>query len=175
MPFGIYYQKPVLWATNRNITSGTGGNLFSPNSNCTRAQVIKFLWNAADRPEPGETVKNDFTDVSPDSYYYKAVLWAVEKGITHGTDPTHFGPNEPCTRGQVAAFLWAAHGKHAPEHTDTVFEDISPENFYYIPVLWAAENNIAHGIDPTHFNPNGTCTRGQFAAFLWSAEGRPNV
>ena len=171
---GKYYYKPVLWAVKNNITKGTDKTHFSPNQTCTRGQIVTFLWNAANRPEPKNT-NNPFVDVSPKNYYYKAVLWAVENNITKGTDKTHFSPHQTCTRGQVAAFLWSAHGRKTPVNMNNPFVDVSPKNYYYKAVLWAVENNITKGTDKTHFSPNQTCTRGQIAAFLWSAAGRPPV
>ena len=102
---GKYYYDPVCWAVEKTITSGTDKTHFEPNSNCTRAQVVTFLWRAAGSPAPKST-SNPFVDVVKDSYYYKAVLWAVEKNITNGTDKTHFSPNATCTRGQVVTFLY---------------------------------------------------------------------
>lgn len=107
-----YYAKPVSWAVANGITTGMGNNKFMPNDACTRAQVVTFLWRAAGEPEPSSTY-SPFHDVSTSSYYYKAVLWAIEKGITNGTDSTHFSPDATCTRSQIATFLWRAEGKPA--------------------------------------------------------------
>ena len=104
-----YYYDAVLWAVKNNITSGTDETHFAPRESCTRAQVVTFLWRAMDEPEP-ETTKNPFVDVKEDKYYYKAVLWAAEKGITSGIDETHFAPKSSCTRAQVVTFLYRAYG-----------------------------------------------------------------
>ena len=110
MPFvdvkeGAFYYKPVKWAVGSKITGGTSANTFSPDDNCTRAQVVTFLWRTAGQPEP--TGKNNpFTDVKADSYYYDAVLWAVENGITGGTSANTFSPDSNCTRAQVVTFLY---------------------------------------------------------------------
>ena len=101
-----YYAKAVQWAVKKNITAGTDATHFSPNNPCTRAQVVTFLWRAAGKPQP-KTTANPFKDVAND-YYKTAVLWAVEQGITNGTDATHFSPNRICTRGEIATFLWRA-------------------------------------------------------------------
>ena len=103
-----YYYDAMRWAVENNITKGTNSTHFEPNKTCTRAEVVTFLWRAAGSPNPKST-KNPFVDVK-DGYYYKAVLWAVEKGITKGTNATHFEPNAPCTRGQVVTFLYRQQG-----------------------------------------------------------------
>ena len=109
VPADAYYAKAVDWAVRQDpkITTGTSATTFSPNADCTRAQVVTFLWRAAGEPEPEITV-NPFRDVSKDAYYYKAVLWAVDIGITRGVSQTEFAPNDPCTRAQVVTFLWRA-------------------------------------------------------------------
>ena len=106
---GDYYFDPVLWAVchEPQITNGTSATTFSPEKPCTRAQVVTFLWRANSCPEP-TIAENPFTDVAADAYYYKAVLWAVERGITAGTSATSFSPDKPCTRGQVVTFLYRA-------------------------------------------------------------------
>ena len=171
---GSYYYKPVQWAVNNNITKGLDAIHFGPNASCTRAQVVTFLWNAANRPNP-TSMNNPFEDVSAGSYYYRAVLWAVEKGITKGLDATHFGPNATCTRAQVAAFLWNASNHPQPTSTENPFVDISSDKYYYRAVLWAVEHDITKGLDPVHFGPNADCTRAQVVTFLWNANGKPAV
>ena len=102
-----YYYLPVLWANQNGVTGGTSQTQFSPAALCTRAQALCFLWAACGRPEPTST-EHPFADLKPTDYYYKAVLWAYERGITGGTDPTHFSPRKPCTRAQVLTFLYKA-------------------------------------------------------------------
>ena len=124
-----YYYEPVLWAVANSITTGTSKTTFSPDNPCTRAQVVTFLWRAAGSPEPTQT-NNPFTDVPAGQYYYKAVLWAVEEGITAGTSKTTFSPDESCTRAQVVTFLWRAAGEPAPQKNDNPFNDV-PQGQYY--------------------------------------------
>ncbi|MBR6915584.1 MAG: leucine-rich repeat protein, partial [Clostridia bacterium] len=100
-----YFYKAVLWAVENEVTAGTRANTFSPGDVCTRGQIVTFLWRANGKPTPTET-KNPFKDVKTTDYFYNAVLWAVEKGITLGTDATHFSPGDTCTRGQVVTFLY---------------------------------------------------------------------
>lgn len=163
---GQFYYEPVAWASYRGITEGTGKNTFSPSLNCTRAQVVTFLWRANGCPEPKGEV-NPFVDVKQSEYYYKAVLWAVENGITLGVDKTHFAPGATVTRGQFVTFLWRSEGKPAPSTESTVFTDLNPNQYYYTAVLWAAENGITEGMTKTTFKPGNPCTRGQVVTFLW--------
>ena len=122
-------------------------------------------------PEGGVTVKADFVkkgffvDVPTDSFYYEAVKWAVEKGITNGTDAMHFSPNEPCTRAQIVTFLWRAAGSPEPKSLSS-FADVPANAYYAKAVAWAAEQGIALGVDATHFDPNATCTRAHGVTFL---------
>lgn len=162
-----YYYAPVLWALDREITKGTDDTHFSPFAVCTRGQVVTFLWRAAGSPEP-ETAASPFSDVQePGAYYYKAVLWAVEHGITNGTDPSHFTPDATVTRGQFVTFLWRLSGK--PVHSGkNPFGDIAPgpDSFYYDAVLWACEDGITNGVGDGSFAPLAPCQRGQTVTFL---------
>ena len=102
-----YYYKAVLWAVENEITSGTSKTTFSPDSTCTRGQIVTFLWRANGQPTPKGS-SNPFGDVKQSDYFYTAVLWAVENGVTAGTGKTTFSPNDTCTRGQVVTFLYRA-------------------------------------------------------------------
>ena len=163
-----WFFTSVLWAVENNITGGIGNNCFGPNNPCTRGQVVTFLWAAAGKPEP-ETTANPFTDVFESDYYYKAVLWAVENGITAGSSPTTFSPTSPCTRGHVVTFLWAAAGKPMPESTQNEFADVFETDYYCNPVLWAVENEITSGVGNNRFGPDNTCTRSHIVTFLYKA------
>ena len=105
-----FYYDAMLWAVQKSVTNGTSQVEFSPADFCTRAQTVTFLWRAAGSPEPKRD-SNPFVDVKQDSFYYKAVLWAVEKGITNGTSKTRFSPEDICTRGQVVTFLYRQMGQ----------------------------------------------------------------
>ena len=109
-----YYFKPVLWAVENGITGGTSATEFSPRMECTRAQIVTFLWIAKGKPVVETT--NPFTDVPEEKYYYNAVLWAVENGITAGISATSFGPGVSCTRAQIVTFLYACFYEEAHEH-----------------------------------------------------------
>jgi len=168
MPFtdvkpGKHYYYPVIWAVENGITNGTTPTTFEPNKACTRWQVVTFLWRAAGCPEPTITT-HSFTDVSAGN---KAVLWAVEKGITSGTTETTFSPGETCNRWQIVTFLWRAAGCPTPTITEHSFTDVSASN---LAVLWAVEEGITTGTTATKFSPNDPCTRGQVVTFLWRAK-----
>ena len=166
-----YFYTPVMWAVRHDpqITNGTSETTFSPDQNCTRGQVVTFLWRAAGCPEPTST-ENKFTDVTDQDYFYKAVLWAVEKKITNGMTETTFGPEQSCTRGQVAAFLWRAAESPEPASSENAFTDVTDKDYFYKAVLWAVENDITKGTGEGLFSPNQTCTRGQIVTFLYRSE-----
>jgi len=155
-----YYYEPVIWAVENGITTGTTATTFEPNKACTRWQVVTFLWRAAGCPEPTITT-HSFTDVSAGN---KAVLWAVEQGITSGTTETTFSPDETCNRWQIVTFLWRFAGCPEPTATGHSFTDVSANNKA---VLWAVENGITNGKNATTFAPNDPCTRGQVVTFLY--------
>ena len=167
-----FYYDPVYWAVAHDpqITNGTSETTFSPNKTCTRAQVVTFLWRAAGEPEPVST-DCPFTDVKTDGFYYKAMLWAVENGITNGTTATTFGPGKACTRAQVVTFLYRFAGEPEPVSTDCPFTDVKTDGFYYQAMLWAVENEITNGTSATTFSPGKACTRGQVVTFLYRLMG----
>ena len=165
---GSYCYEPILWAAWKGITAGTSETEFSPDDRCTRAQVVTFLWRAMGEPEP-TTTENPFSDVKEKSFYYKAVLWAVENGITAGTGGGKFSPDQTCTRAQVVSFLWRAMGKPEPTTTVHPFRDVKESAFYYKAMLWAVENGITAGYTTTTFAPDMACTRGQVVTFLYRA------
>ena len=166
VPANSWYAGAVAWAVEQGITSGTSDTTFSPNVSCTRAQMVTFLWRASGTPEIGTT--SPFSDVSADAYYYDAVLWAVEQGITGGTGGGKFSPDTPCTRAQMATFLWRANGSTEVTGT-TPFSDVSAETYYYNAVLWAYEQNITNGTGGGKFSPDATCTRAQMVQMLKNA------
>lgn len=168
-----YYHDAVQWAVQQGITGGTGADTFSPGAACTRGQVVTFLWRAAGSPEPRGSA-NPFADVSPDDYYFKAVLWAMEQGITGGTGQTTFSPAATCTRGQIVTFLWRFSGSHEPAGQAS-FADVQPEQYYAEAVAWAVENSITSGVGDNRFGPGNVCTRGQIVTFLWRASGSPEA
>ena len=159
-----YYVDAVEWMLKREVTQGTTDTTFSPNLNCTRAQIVTFLWRAAGSPEPKGTVS--FADVSAGSYYAKAVAWAIENGITGGTGNGLFSPDAACTRAQSAAFLYRAAGSPAVSGS-AGFSDVAADAYYAQAVAWAKEHGITDGIGGGLFGSANDCTRAQIAAFLW--------
>ncbi len=170
---GKYYYTPILWAYYHDpqVTGGTTADSFGWNKNCTREQIVTFLWKAAGAPEPVNT-GNNFTDVKSSKYYYKAVLWAVENNITGGVgDGTKFGVGQPCKREQAVTFLWKACGSPEPTTTNSPFDDVKEGKYYYKAVLWAVENKVTGGISDLLFGVGKTCTRAQIVTFLYKAMG----
>ena len=137
--------------------------------NVRRTHTIEVIFMKANgNPQTGV-----FVDVATGSYYEDAVDWAVENGITQGTDDTHFSPDGICTRAQAVTFLWRAAGSPAPRSRTMPFTDVPAGSYYYDAVLWAVENGITKGTSDTTFSPNMTCTRAQIVAFLWRSEKSP--
>ena len=168
-----YCADAVKWAVENGVTNGTTATTFSPNAACTRGQIVTFLWRAAGSPAPKTTV-NPFTDVAADAYYAKAVLWAVENGITNGTTATTFSPDAPCTRAQAVTFLFRgaiANGLEAVTLQELVsgFSDAASLPGYAVSAMnWALANGIVQG-NGGALMPNNTCTRGQIVTFLYRA------
>lgn len=155
-----WYAEPVQWAVENGVTAGTTDTTFSPDATCTKAQILSFLWRASGRPEPGAA--NPFTDVEESDYYYKAALWAAEKGIVSGST---FDAGTDCTRAMTVEYLW----KHAgsPVEGTSSFTDVPADAPYLQAVAWAVKNNITSGMGDGLFSPGTTCTRGQIVSFLY--------
>ena len=130
-------------------------------------------WNGKTCRLCGEIRQDPFSDVPAGSWYYDSVVWAVQKGITSGSGADTFSPGGVCQRAAVVTFLWRAAGSTEPKTTENPFVDVNPSDFYYKAVLWAVENGITNGSDPTHFNPFGVCNRAQVVTFLHRALGAP--
>ncbi len=164
VPAGSYYERAVIWAAANGITNGVGNGQFGVDAPCTRAQAVTLLWRAAGSPAP-EISAIPFTDVPVGSYYYDAVLWAVENGIAKGTSETTFGPDASCTRAQIVTFLYRAFG--TPAGGDAAFADTTPNAYYAEAVRWAVATGVTTGTSNTTFSPNADCTRAQIVTFLW--------
>ena len=163
-----YYIDAVNWASDKGITSGTGDNIFSPDRRCTRAEIITFLWRLAGSPQ--DSSGTGFADVDPSAYYSQAVSWALAKGITDGTDGTHFSPNMTCTRAMIVEFLYKYAGASASQYN--IFWDVETDAYYARACTWANYNGITGGtgLDSeghTLFSPDNECTRAQAVAFLY--------
>lgn len=162
-----YYYDAVAWAVKNNVTEGTSATTFSPDVACTRAQMVTFLWREAGSPEPA-TVMNPFTDVSSSAYYYDAVLWAVEEGITSGTSATTFSPDVTCTRAQTVTFLWRQAGAPVVNYAMS-FTDVDANAYYAEAVRWAVSEGVTVGTSATTFSPNVDCTRAQIVTLMYRA------
>ena len=163
VPNDAYYYEAVKWAAENGITGGVGNSLFAPNQPCTRAQIVTFLWRAAGSPEPKNM--SNFSDVPADSYYAKAVAWAVENGITTGTGDGKFSPDATCTRAQSVTFLFRA--SKASANGAPAFSDVVATAYYAEAVKWATDNGITNGIGDNLFGSDNDCTRAQIVTFLY--------
>ena len=167
VPEDSFYIDPVLWAVENSITTGATETTFNPNGDLLRAQFVTFLWRAAGSPEPTST-NNPFTDVKEGDFFYKAVLWAVEKGITNGISATEFGAYSVTNRAQAVTFLWRYLGQ--PESTGSnSFTDVVAGMWYEAPINWAVENGVTNGMGDGTFGINGNCNRAQAVTFLYRA------
>lgn len=164
-----YFYNSVKWAVNKGVTTGTSSTTFSPYNPCKRAEIVTFLWRAAGSPEP-TTTRNPFRDVNAvtHSSYYKAILWASQKGIAAGTSTTTFSPDQVCTRAQIVTFLYRYAGKPSGYYSNP-FKDVSATNeaSYYNAILWASGKGITTGSSPTTFSPYASCNRAEAVTFLY--------
>ena len=165
-----YFFNPVMWALGHlpQVTAGVDAAHFGPNNNCTREQIVTFLWAANGKPAPAGT-GSTFSDVPADAWYYQPVMWAVENKITSGMGDGSFGVGQPCTRAQAMTFLWASKGKPAPSSMESPFSDVTAGDWFCKAILWAAENGITKGVGDGLFGVNDTCTRAQIITFLYKA------
>ena len=162
-----WYHHAVDWAVTNKVTTGLTDTTFGPGASCTRAQMVTFLWRAVGEPEP-KSASNPFVDVPAGQYYAKAVLWALENGITTGIDAAHFAPNNTVTRAQTVTFLWRLKHEPAPSGSQS-FPDVPAGQYYAKAVMWAVENNITNGMGNGNFAPGSNCTRAQIVTFLYRA------
>ena len=160
-----WYADAVQWAVEHGITGGTSATTFSPDTSCTRAQMVTFLWRAAGSPEPIKS-STPFADVDATAYYYEAMLWAVEQNITSGTSATTFSPDAVVTRSQTVTFLWRDAGS-PPTASGSSFMDVTADAYYAEAVTWAASEDITSGTSAITFSPDADCTRAQIVTFLW--------
>ena len=155
-----YYADAVAWAVQEGITSGTSATTFSPDQTCTTAQILTFLWRSQNQPKP--TIQNPYSDVKSSDYYYKAALWAHEKGLVNGTK---FNGSTSCTRSATVTYLWKLAG--SPSAPAANFTDVPSNASYAKAVAWAVSEGITSGTSATTFGPSTTCTRGQIVTFLY--------
>lgn len=161
-----YYADAVKWAVEKGITTGATATEFAPDTACTRAQIVTFLYRVAGEPAVSGTA--NFADVSTGDYFAKAVAWAVEKGITTGINDQTFAPSQTCTRAEAVTFLWRAAGKPEVEGS-AAFADVPADAYFAAAVNWAEVNGITGGIGGNLFGSDNECTRAQIVAFLFRA------
>ena len=165
--------EAILWAYNSSpqITNGTTSSTFSPDNTVTRGEAITFLWRAAGCPAP-KSSSNPFSDVSSGKYYYKAVLWGVEKGIVSGTSATTFSPKDNVRREQMLTFLWRYAGKPSVPNSSIPFTDVNKSAYYYKAVLWAYYGGILVGNEggssTNKLHPRTYCTRAYAVTYLFN-------
>ena len=162
-----FWYEPTYYLTNKNIVKGYDKQTnFKPANECTRAQMVTFLWRLSGEPAPNSSTCK-FKDVEKSDYFYKAVIWAVEKGITTGTSKTAFSPSKVCTRAQTVTFLWRMAGKPAVGSAKNPFSDVEKGDYYHDAVIWASAKKIVAGYDDGTFRPQGKCLRRQMVTFLY--------
>ena len=166
VPEGAFYAEAVRWAVERGVTNGTAPDAFSPAADCTRGQIVTFLHRDAGTPTASEGQENPFADVAPGAYYALPVRWAVERGITRGTDAHHFSPDAPCTRAQIVTFLHRAAGSPAATGRGA-FADVPANAYYAEAVRWAVKQGITKGTGADRFSPDKVCTRAEAVTFLY--------
>ena len=165
--YSDFWYDPTYYLSAQGVVKGyDNGTKFKPDNDCTRAQMMTFLWRLNGSPKPKST-KTDFTDIKKSDYYYNAVLWAVEKGITTGTSKTKFGPSGVCTRGQTVTFLWRMAGKPSVGNAKNKFKDVKKGDYFYDAVIWASGKKIVAGYSDGTFKPSGKCARRQMVTFLY--------
>ena len=163
----LYYYNAVYWALDAGITNGYfNKSWFKPADACTREQMVTFLWRMAGSPEPASTSR-PFTDVSSSAYYYKAVIWAAEQGITKGYSNGTFGVGKVCLREHAMTFLWRMAGSPEPSSSNSTFSDLKATAYYYKAVLWGCENVITKGYANGTFGPSRNCLREHVITFLY--------
>ena len=162
-----FWYEPTYYLSALGVVKGYDkGTKFKPNNDCTRAQMVTFLWRLNNCPKPKAT-STKFTDIKKSDYYYNAVLWAVEKGITTGINDKKFGPSGVCTRGQTVTFLWRMAGKPSVGNAKNRFKDVKKGDYFYDAVIWASGKKIVAGYSDGTFKPEGKCARRQMVTFLY--------
>ena len=156
-----------MWAVKENVTTGVTENLFAPEGACSRAEAVTFLYRVFGKPAASGEMP--FEDVKEGDWYYDAVLWAVQAGVTIGTDDTHFSPALTVTRGQFVTMMYRA--DKASASPDNAFTDVDSEDFYASAVTWAAEKGITLGIGGDLFGPEDPCLRAQIVTLLYRDYG----
>ena len=164
---GDFWFTPAYWGANNGIVMGYNDGTFGPEKQCTRAQMVTFIWRLAGKPEP-QTEDSPFSDIKESDYFYKACLWGNENEIVMGYNDGSFRPGNKCLRNQAVTFLWRFAGKPEPETEESPFKDIKESDYFYKAVLWGVEKKIVAGYPSEgKFKPKGECLRRQMVTFLY--------
>ena len=162
-----FWYTPTYYLTSKDVVKGYDDQTkFKPANECTRAQMVTFLWRLNGSPEP-TSQKTNFKDIEKSDYFYKAVLWAVENKITTGVSKTEFDPAGVCTRAQTVTFLYRMAGKPSIGSSKCPFKDVKKGEYYYNAVIWASNKKIVAGYDDGTFKPKDKCLRRQMVTFLY--------
>ncbi len=162
------YYTAIYWAAGKGITKGYSDGTFGINKSCTRGEAVMFIWRMAGQPAPKSASKSPFKDVPTSHTFYKAILWASQKGITTGYSDKTFRPKDTCTRGQIMTFIWRYKGKPAPKTVSkSPFKDVPKTHTYYKAILWGSQKGVTKGFDDGTFGINKNCSRGQIVTFLY--------
>ena len=169
-----FWYAPTYELNAKGVVKGYADQTeFRPSNECSRAQMVTFLLRLAGQPAP-KAKTTSFKDVKSSDYYFKPVIWAVEKGITTGVSKTKFDPAGICTRAQTVTFLWRMAGKPAPKAETSKFKDVKKTDYFFKATIWAAENKIVAGYDDGTFKPEGKCLRRQMVTFLYKYDKNIN-
>ena len=162
------YYKAIYWAADKGVTKGYADGTFGINRSCTRGEAVMFIWRMAGKPAPKTASRSPFKDVPTSHTFYKAILWASQKGITTGYADRTFRPNDTCTRGQIMTFIWRFKGKPAPKAVSkSPFSDVPKTHTYYKAILWGSQKRVTNGFSDGTFGINTNCSRGQIVTFLY--------
>ena len=161
-----FFYDAVLWAVEQGISGGSGR--FGPYEICSRSETVYILWRAAGSPQPAGA-NRPYTDVRPGDYYYDAVLWAREQGVTDGTSNTTFSPGDTVNRAQAMTFLFRAF-KAQDVGSGSAYTDVPENTWYAAPVRWAVSRGITEGTSDTTFSPMDGCARAHIVTFLYRAQ-----
>ena len=162
------FYKAIYWAADAGITKGYPDGTFGIDRSCTRGEAVMFLWRMAGQPAPVESLSSPFSDVPKTHTFYKAILWASQRGITKGYSDGTFGINRTCTRGHIMTFIWRFKGEPAPKAVaKSPFSDVPKTHAYYKAILWGAQTGVTNGFSDGTFGIDKNCTRGQIVTFLY--------
>ena len=170
-----FWYTPTNYLSAKGVVKGYDKQTkFKPANNCTRAQMVTFIWRLQGEPDP-KTATCKFKDVKKSDYFYKACIWGNENGIVEGYKNGTFGPQIVCARKHAVTFLWRLANKPSPKSKENKFKDVKKSDYFYTATLWASEQNILAGYSDGTFRPNGDCLRRQMVTFLYKYDKNINT